>query len=191
MRVCTRCLESKEITEFNRLKRGPEGLHRRCRACLKETQRDARIRQNIARNAKYFENHEDSKRKQREYQSANRGKFRKACRDWRNRNPLMMKVLKDIWDAANADKNAASAKRYYTRKRNRCPKWLSASDHKKIEKFYAAAKFLTEQSGVKHCVDHVVPLHGELVSGLHVPWNLQVLTLSENSSKGNRFVGGF
>lgn len=66
------------------------------------------------------------------------------------------------------------------------PPWLSSEDRAKIEAIYQRARELTRLTGIQHEVDHVVPLKGEAVCGLHVPWNLQVLTQSENAAKGNR-----
>jgi hypothetical protein len=51
---------------------------------------------------------------------------------------------------------------------------------------FDAAKATTAATGVRHSVDHEVPLQHALVCGLHVPWNLSISTLEANMAKGNR-----
>lgn len=69
-------------------------------------------------------------------------------------------------------------------KLNRTPPW---SDLDAMRAIYAQARRMTVETGIPHHVDHVIPLQGKLVSGLHVPNNLQILTGSENSKKRNRY----
>lgn len=76
------------------------------------------------------------------------------------------------------------ARRRKAAKKQRTPPW---SDLDAMREIYAEAHRLTQETGVMHHVDHIVPLQGKTVSGLHVPNNLQILTASENSRKGNRY----
>lgn len=104
---------------------------------------------------------------------------------------LRYKTHKDIilrhskkWRLSNMAKEAARAARRKAALLRACPPW---ANHDQIDKFYALARSLTEQTGVRHEVDHIHPLRGEALCGLHVPWNLQILTKSENSRKKNKF----
>ena len=72
----------------------------------------------------------------------------------------------------------------------RTPTWLSSDDKWLIREIYELAALRTEQLGFQWDVDHRVPLQGELVSGLHVPWNMQVIPAIENIRKKNKFEVG-
>ncbi len=68
----------------------------------------------------------------------------------------------------------------------RMPKWLNDAQKDEIKRLYKKATYLTKKYGFKYEVDHIIPLNGKNVSGLHVPWNLRILTKSENVRKSNK-----
>jgi len=70
----------------------------------------------------------------------------------------------------------------------RLPSWLTPEQFLEMRAVYQKAWELTKETGVLHEVDHIYPLRGETVSGLHVPSNLQVLTRSENCKKHNNLL---
>ena len=72
--------------------------------------------------------------------------------------------------------------------RDATPKWLSAEQKMEIRLKYRLAIELSRRTGIRHAVDHMVPLQGENVCGLHVPWNLEVITQDENLKKSNKLV---
>jgi 5-methylcytosine-specific restriction endonuclease McrA len=72
--------------------------------------------------------------------------------------------------------------------RNATPKWLTAEQKMEIRLKYRLAIELSKKTGVRYAVDHIVPLFGESVCGLHVPWNLTVITQEENLKKYNKLL---
>jgi hypothetical protein len=92
------------------------------------------------------------------------------------------------WGRLNKDKRAFTASKRRSKLLNATPNWLSIQDWNDIKRFYKVCNFLTKKTGIKYTVDHIHPLQGIEVCGLHVPWNLQILTDSDNTSKGNKLL---
>ena len=89
----------------------------------------------------------------------------------------------------NREKNKIRKAAMVKRNRVAKPKWLSAEQMKAIHEIYKDMRTRNRVAGkIEYHVDHVVPLQGKKVSGLHVPWNLQVLPAVENLQKSNNFI---
>lgn len=130
----------------------------------------------------YSANPEKSRQKTRAWHEANREKSREASRNYRAANAEKMRHLDRAWAAANPEKkNAINAKRRAA-KHNATPAW---ADIDEILSFYEEAARLTAATGIDHHVDHIVPLQGGTVCGLHVTWNLRVIPARENLAKKN------
>lgn len=73
-----------------------------------------------------------------------------------------------------------------SRRKEATPKWLTAEQRNKIIATYDHMRDCRIITGEDYHVDHIVPLRGENVCGLHVPWNLQVLPADVNIDKSNK-----
>lgn len=146
----------------------------------------------------YQRNKETIRARTKAYRLANREKDNAAHAKWRARNRARVLELRKAsraadpdrhkeyglkWRRQNKGKVVAATRRRQISKIRRTPAW---ADHQEIDRIYAECARISLETGVQHHVDHIIPLNGELVSGLHVPENLQVLAAIENIKKGNR-----
>ena len=90
---------------------------------------------------------------------------------------------------ANRSKSNAYCAFRRALKKNATPMWLTDEDKQSIHELFVICSMFKIYTGQEYHVDHIVPLAGENVCGLHVPWNLQILTAKENISKKNKFNG--
>jgi hypothetical protein len=91
------------------------------------------------------------------------------------------------WASKNPHKVLEQSARKRATKLKRVPCWLTDSDFKEIKQIYLNAKERSDKEGKKYHVDHIIPLRGKYVSGLHVPSNLRILLAEENLVKSNKF----
>ncbi len=98
-----------------------------------------------------------------------------------------VEAIRIAWRRANrGSRNALEAKRQIS-KIQATPKNLTKDQLLEIDKIYDQTVKISAETGILHHVDHIVPIQGKNVSGLHVPWNLQTLTAADNSKKKNSF----
>lgn len=155
-----------------------------------------RDRQKIADRKFYIANHEERKSNTRAWESANqekvsayrieyyainREKKLAASREWHIKNAKKVSERKRAWNQSYPEKAREISARRHARKINAMPKWLTKVELANIKIIYAQAVH------ARMTVDHIVPLQGRLVCGLHVPWNLQLLPFLDNVRKSNRF----
>jgi hypothetical protein len=137
--------------------------------------------------AKYREDLEKSRAASRERAARNKQSISDYKKRYYEENSEFVKAQVKKYRAENTPKVNTWSSINRAAKLNRTPWWLTAKDKRDIEEFYHLARALTKATGIKYVVDHIIPLQGTNVSGLHVPSNLQILTESENSSKQNKF----
>jgi 5-methylcytosine-specific restriction endonuclease McrA len=197
-KVCTGCLEEKPLEDYYKKTKGRLGRCSRCKICLslKDKEYLETNKEKIAerRKARYKADPESIKKSQAAYRnkSENREAARARSKKWRQENPKRVKELNKYWSKKHYSENksyhiAKDAERR-ARKIGATPSWLTEKQKTRIANIYDVCKKVSETTGKPHHVDHVVPLKGEDICGLHVPWNLAIIPAKMNLSKGNRML---
>jgi hypothetical protein len=172
---CTKCLLVKPLPLFPKSKGGKHGVRGNCKDC-------ERVRQKVYRESnkgRIKEGWADWFEKNKEY---NRSRWRHYYTErteyLKDRSKFYKKIEPHRYNTYNAKRRAA--------KLQATPCWLSNRHLQSIEDMYWLAGDLFKVTGEVYHVDHIVPLVGVDVCGLHVPWNLQVLPSDLNLKKGNK-----
>ena len=164
MKHCYKCQTFKSLDLFGKNKSRKDGLSDECKECKRTQDRKyaALHREEAkARASKwYYNNYEYARFKQNEYQRK--------------------------WLQNNLDKHAAKQNKRRASKLKATPKWLTDSHLIQMQCKYSLSAMLSRESGQLHHVDHIIPLKGKTVCGLHVPWNLRVIPAIENMQKHNK-----
>lgn len=175
MKVCTTCKISKYFNCFHKSKSNSDGLYGICKECRKPKSLDYRQKNGDRIRANW-----------RAAYAADPTKHRANASRWSKANPDRCRAAGRRWTKNNRSKaNEHTAKRYAAL-RQATPPWITKGHRSEMQWFYETAQELQWLSDEPLCVDHIEPLRGEISSGLHVPWNLQIISVSANSRKGNR-----
>lgn len=185
-KTCNCCGVDKDESAFSR--NGKSGLHPVCKPCRALKAKQDRLRNvDEARakdRARYSSNKDSKKLSIRRYYAANADRIRAANRDLYARTSEIRREGAKAYRAANKHKVYEWNGTRRASIRNAVPVW---ADRVKIRDIYRTAQAITAETGIQHHVDHVIPLAGVNVCGLHVYENLRVVSALENLKKSNQY----
>jgi len=205
MKTCKQCKETKTLDKFGKDSGNKDGLLSKCKSCYKDYHKKIYIKNKALINARSKKwkmenslrrkevdkiwsqnNKEHLKNKNKTWRINNKDHVKIQGLKYRQENKEKRKSINKIWTKTNSAKCNANLAKRRAAKLKATPNWLTKDQLKEIEQFYIDAKECQWLSEDKLEVDHIVPLQGENVCGLHVPWNLRVIPASKNRSKKNK-----
>ena len=182
MKRCTRCDGDKPLTEFYQVtshfvkKDGTRTVYRMSECNLCNKQRTLQYQKH---------NKEKVNDKNRRWREQNADSARSSVRNWVLRNLERKSKQVRAWKSRNRHRLTEAERNRNISKRNATPKW---ADRELMIDVYAEANRRSLETGIKHHVDHVVPIVSDRVCGLHVPENLRVVSATENLKKSNKLL---
>lgn len=207
IKTCTRCKTEKPFDDFYKNRAQKDGLSNWCRGCNKGYQNryNQDNKEKIAKHCKqYYRNNKEHRLEcMKEHYQANKEQKLEYQKQYYLGNKEKIVKRRKQYYLDNKEKKVEYNKQHYrdnkayyyahnakrrAAKLEATPNWLTKEDWWYINEMYYLAKKRSERSGFKWHVDHIIPLQGKTVCGLHIPWNLQLLPAEENLSKYNSFT---
>lgn len=171
MKRCPKCDKVKELDAFAKDSTRKDKKQVTCKACKKEHK---------------LLNQEKIRLQDKIYRANNIEKDNARKTKWRLSNPEKALAATKKWCSQHLAYRCALQSKRRAAEIQRTPAWLNVGHWFEMECVYTYAAALNSV-GLHYHVDHIIPLQGGAVSGLHVPENLQVITAKENMKKGNKY----
>lgn len=203
MKICNDCQLKKEINQFN----SSCVLCKSCQSIYNKKYRKKNSNKIKIKEAEFRKNNKEKIKKYRDlYCSIKKNKEVATIRAirWNKDNSNKRKEIANKWSNNNKEKRRNYSKKYLqtdggkvsnrAKEAKRRAKKLNATMDgfdQEIRQFYKEARELEKIDNIKRHVDHIIPLQGKAICGLHVPWNLQILTETENLQKSNKLGENF
>ena len=173
-KTCACCKLELPIENFSKSSTRKSGLHCYCKPCENEKSRAQYAKHKARKDAQNKRWYEQNKESRRLTQYA-----------WVNENRDKMSEINKRNHKKYPWKSNAKAMKRNAAKIKATPIWANQT---RIQCYYSLAAMFNKNTEQKWHVDHIVPLRGKNVCGLHVDYNLRVIPAIENMKKGNRYV---
>lgn len=190
MKVCLVCNSCKPLSEFYKRVDSPDGYRNDCKECRKASSLKNHYENHEQRKAKFKEAHAKRVAENPNFYADRYALYRDSDLERSKKayqvNIENRKAYQRLWSKTNRGIANALARKYKLKKAKATPTWLTEEQLYNMQCTYKVAAQLSAASSEKWHVDHIVPIRGKDVCGLHVPWNLQLLPAKMNMTKGNR-----
>lgn len=177
-KVCTKCKTEKALEDFYKKPQSKCGYFSECKKC------------NIERGKSYYTKHDtEIIEKHRVIGYAKKIEYKEKAIDWQKEYYKKNKIKIDAKNKKFATENKPVIRAILARRRaaklKQTAKW---ANFKVIKSIYAECDLKSKETGILHHVDHIIPLQGKFVSGLHVEYNLRIIPAKDNLQKHNKLV---
>jgi len=168
VKKCSKCKKEKPLDDFYKDTRYNDGKYPSCKSCIK-----------LMKANYYNENKVIISKREKIWYKNNIETISIKKKKYNDKNKIKKAIYEKKYLHKNKNKKVAMNAKYRAKKLKATPSWLTEIQLEEVKEIYKSCP-------KGYHVDHIVPLQGKTVCGLHVPWNLQILTAEENLKKGNK-----